>query len=254
MKKKLLMLSVIMGLMVLAACGKDEAVDDGTNAEVLPLNVDLNVTEQAEIGETVKMEALVTFGDDKVEDADKVVYEVWEEGKKDESIMIDSVNEKNGVYSAETTFDHDGLFTIQVHVDAKQLHSMPLKKVTIGHGSEATDEHGEDHSEGHGEHEHGHTDGFALHFMKPENATTSEETELVTHLQIDGQPLENANVRYEISSEVYGDKHEWLDAKESVAGEYMAANTFEKGSYTVKIHVKNDDGLHEHEEYTFEVK
>ena len=254
MKKKLLGISLIAGLMVLSACGKDD-VNDGTDVEVLPLNVELTVTEKAEVGETVKMEALVTYGDEKVADADQVKYEIWEEGKKDESIMIESVNEKNGVYSAETTFEHDGQYTIQVHVDAKQLHSMPLKEVTIGHGSQAHAEHGDDHGDDNAEHEHGHTDGFVLHFMKPENAVTTEPTELVTHLQMDGQPLEHAQVRYEISSEALGDKHEWIDAEESVAGEYTAAGTFDKaGSYTVKVHVEDDHDLHEHEEYTFDVK
>lgn len=248
MKKRLLVFSVIIGMMVLAACGKND-ISDGADVEVLPLVVDLTVTEKAEVGETVKMEAVVTFGDEKVEDADSVMYEVWEEGKKDDSIMLESVNEKNGVYSAETTFEHDGVYTIQVHVDAKQLHSMPLKEVTIGHGSQATEQHGDDHGE------HGQTDGFALHFMKPENAVTTEDTKLVTHLQVDGQPLEHVKVRYEVSSDVLGDKHEWIEAEESVAGEYTASETFDKaGSYIVKVHVENDDGLHEHEEYTFDVK
>lgn len=251
MKKKFGIISLVIGLMILSACGKSDDIDDGSSTEVLPLNVELTITEQAEIGETVKMAALVTYGEDKVEDADKVVFEVWEEGKKDESVMIESVNEKNGLYTAETTFEHDGLYHIQSHVDAKQLHSMPVKEVTIGKGSEATVEH----EEGHGEHEHGHADGFALHFVTPENGTTTEETNLVTHLQIDGQPLEKANVRYEIWSEVLGDKHLWVDAGETKAGEYAASSKFEQaGQYTVKVHVENDEGLHEHEEFTFEVK
>jgi len=241
------MLGMIIGLCMLAACGKE--VDDGSAVEVLPLEVELTVTEQAEIGDTVNMKALVTYGDEKVDDADKVVYEVWEEGKKDDSVMIDSVNEKDGTYTAETTFDHDGLFNIQVHVDAKNLHTMPVKQVTIGAGAKEEDA---DHSQGH---DHGHADGFALHFVKPENAVTGEETELMTHLQIDGEPLEKANVRYEISSEVLGEKSLWIDADETKQGEYIAVYPFEeKGTYKTKIHVKNNEGLHEHEEFTFEVK
>ncbi|MCM3711293.1 FixH family protein [Sporosarcina luteola] len=247
MNKKYKLLGLMIGLVVLSACEKD--VDDGSAVEVLPLEVELTVTEQAEIGDTVKMEALVTYGDEKVSDADKVVYEVWEEGKKDDSVMIDSINEKDGTYTAETSFDQDGLFNIQVHVDAKDLHTMPVKQVTIGQGA-----HAEGEEQGH-EHDHGHTDGFALHFVKPENATAGEETELMTHLEIDGQPLENADVRYEVSSDVLGEKHLWIDAEETAQGEFTAVHPFEQaGVYTVKIHVKNKDGLHEHEEFTFEVK
>ncbi|MDW0117089.1 FixH family protein [Sporosarcina thermotolerans] len=249
MKKKFSALLVIFGLLVLSACGKE--VDDGSSVEVLPLLVDLSVTEHAEVGETVKMEALVTYGDEKVEDADKVVYEVWEDGKKDDSIMIDSVNEKNGLYTAETSFEKDGLYHIQVHVDAKRLHSMPFKEVTIGKGPNV-----ESHDDEHADqgHEHGHTEGFSLHFVKPENAEAGAETELMTHLQIDGQPLEKANVRYQVWGDSLGEKHLWIDTIELKAGEYTAAHSFDKtGTYTVKIHVKDDNGLHEHEEFTFEV-
>ena len=250
MNKSFKMLGVMIGLVLLAACGKE--TDDGSAVEVLPLEVELTVTEKADVGDTVKMEALVTYGDEKVSDADKVVYEVWEEGKKDDSVMIDSVNEKDGTYTAETSFEHDGLFHVQVHVDAKDLHTMPVKQVTIGEGAHAESEHAEGEEHGH---EHGHADGFALHFVKPENAMTGEDTELMTHLQIDGQPLVKGNVRYEVSSDVLGEKHLWIDADETEQGEYTAVYTFEeKGSYTVNIHVKNSEGLHEHEEFTFEVK
>ncbi|WP_432357910.1 FixH family protein [Sporosarcina sp. UB5] len=243
MKKLYIMLSLIIGLGVLAACGKD--VDDGSTVEVLPFEVELTVTEQAEVGDTVKMEALVTYGDEKVVDADKVVYEVWEEGMKGDSIMIDAVNEKDGTYTAETSFDHDGLFHIQVHVDAKGYHSMPVKQVTIGEGAEYND-HDDDH---------GHADGFVAHFVIPENAKTGEEVELITHVQIDEQPLVEADVRYQFLSEVLGNKPLWINAEETNQGEYVSAYSFEKaGTYTVIIHVQNADGLHEHEEYTFEVK
>ncbi|MCG7344538.1 FixH family protein [Sporosarcina sp. ACRSL] len=247
MKKRYRMLGLMIGLLLLAACGKK--VDDGSTVEVLPLEVELTVTEQAEVGETVKMEALVTYGDEKVTDADKVVYEVWEEGKKDDSVMIDSVNEKDGTYTAETTFDHDGIFNIQVHVDAKNLHTMPVKQVTIGEGAQVEEA---EQSNGH---DHGHVDGFALHFVKPENATTGEETEMMTHLEIDGEPLVEAKIRYEVSSEVLGEKHLWIDAEEIEQAEYIAVYPFEKaGTYLVKVHVENADGLHEHEEFTFDVK
>ena len=94
----------------------------------------LTVTEQVEVDGTIKMAAVVTQGDDKVDDADEVEFEVWEEGKKDESVKIESTNDKDGLYTAETSFDHDGLFHVQVHVTARGLHTMPKKEVTVGNG------------------------------------------------------------------------------------------------------------------------
>lgn len=83
MKRIIGWLLIGMTLAVLAACGKNEEPEVSTEPEeILPIAVELTVTEQVETGETVKMEALVTQGEEKVEDADKVVFEVWEEGKR----------------------------------------------------------------------------------------------------------------------------------------------------------------------------
>ena len=67
---------------ILTACNKNEVIED-TGAPV-PIAVDLSVTEEVDVNETVVMETIVTQGDEKVEDAFEVVYEVWEEGKKTE--------------------------------------------------------------------------------------------------------------------------------------------------------------------------
>ena len=50
----------------------------------VPISVELTVTEKVEIDGPVEMAAVVTQGDDKVEDANEVVFEVWEEGQKEE--------------------------------------------------------------------------------------------------------------------------------------------------------------------------
>ena len=81
------------------ACGKeDDVITEVAPAE--PLEVELTVTESVEVNEAVTMEALVTQGEEGVEDADEVVFEIWEEGKQDKGEKIDSVNEKKGIYTA----------------------------------------------------------------------------------------------------------------------------------------------------------
>jgi hypothetical protein len=119
----------------LAACGngKEEEVPTEVKAPEM-LEVELTVSETAAIDETVEMKAFVTQGDEEIDNADEVVFEVWEEGKKSESEMIDSVHEKGGIYTAETSFEHEGLFHVQVHVTANGLHTMPLKEVVVGDG------------------------------------------------------------------------------------------------------------------------
>lgn len=50
------------------------------------------------------------------------------------------------------------------------------------------------------------------------------------------------------------DERKWIDASETKAGEYTGAHTFdEAGAYTINIHVKDDENLHEHQDFTFEV-
>ncbi len=109
MKRKLGLLVGVFMLAMMAACGKEETVKVDDTGVPLPLDVQLTVTEQVDVNGIIKMAAVVTQGDDKVDDADEVEFEVWEEGKKDDSVKIESKNDKDGLYTAETSFDHDGL-------------------------------------------------------------------------------------------------------------------------------------------------
>ena len=241
MKRKIGLLLVIVVLGALAACGKE---DDVPTEVKLPemLEVELTVSETAAVDETIELKATVTQGDEIIEEADEVVFEVWEEGKKSDSEMIDSVNEKGGLYTAEKSFDHDGLFHVQVHVTAKGMHTMPLTKVVVGDGG---------HYDEQAEEDHGHAEGFSMHFTTSDELAAKHEVSLVVHIQMDNEPLENLRVRYEIWSDL-SEKHEWLEAVEINAGEYTADHTFDEAStYHVQIHVQDENELHEHE--TFEL-
>lgn len=253
MKRKLWMLMVGLVLATMAACSNDKPKNVVVDETPQPIIVDLTVTEEVEVNGPVNMAAVVTHGDEKVEDADEVVFEIWEEGKKDNSVKIESVNEKDGLYTAETTFDHDGLFHVQVHVTARGLHTMPMKEVMVGSGAQDVEKH--DSEEHHGDGHTGHAEGFSMHFVEPGNVKSASEIGLVVHLQIDGKPLEKARVRYEIWHEATPDKHDWIEATESEAGEYAYTYTFaQAGTYSVQIHVEDSKDLHEHEVYTIVVE
>lgn len=248
-----------MLVLILAACGKagnEESEDDIPK----PLDVELEVQETADINEAVPFKAIVTQGDEKIKDADEVEFEIWEEGKKDDSEMIEAKNNDDGTYEAEKSFDADGVYTIQVHVTARGLHTMPKKSVTVGEGSAAgTGDHQHAEQEEHEHHDgddhgHHHTEGFSMHFMEPKNVEEGKQTELMVHLELDNQPMEDARVRFEIWNEG-SEKHEFVDAKESKPGEYTGDFSFNKsGEYNIQVHVEDDHGLHEHEEHKIEVK
>lgn len=239
-------IAFLVGMLgLLGACNQEESEPVSEAPEIFQLEADLTATETADVGGTVAMKTIVTQGEEKIDDADEVVYEIWEEGQKADSKMIDAINEGDGVYTAETSFDHDGLFHIQVHVTANAQHTMPLVEVTVGDGGNYDKADVE---------ENDHAEGFSMHFMKPEDVKTGEETDFVVHVQLNEGALEEANVRFEIWDESSEAAHEWIETSETTAGEYVATHTFEEvGTYTVQIHVENDDGLHEHEEYNIEV-
>jgi hypothetical protein len=246
--KKLLALLMLIGLLVLSACGNEEENHDGhgngqmdEGGELTAVNAELSVPEKAEPGETVKFNTHVTQGDENITDATEVKYEVWMDGKKEESEMIEAEHREEGNYSAEKTFAEDGVYHVQVHVTANDMHTMPKAQIAVG---EAEVSHESD-SEEEEEHHHGHAE-VSIHLMKPENVGAGEQTELTASIEKSESPLSEAQVRYEIWLDGQ-EKHEWVNTEESEEGTYKGTYEFaDKGMYYITVHVENDEGVHEH--------
>jgi plastocyanin len=248
MRKKLWLMMLALVLVVLAGCGNKADSNDELDG-LTALEVEFEVPETLDVGETLVLEAIVTYGGESVEDADEVVFEVWERGKQDESEKIDSKNNRDGTYTAEVTFEEDGIYEMYAHTTAREMHTMPKREVTVGEGGHYEDEH-DDHHDHHGF----HTEGFDLHFMEPEDVIVTEETELMTHIMLNEKAFEDLNVRYEIWNDDISENHDWIDVDEKVSGEYTATHTFsEPGTYNIQIHVEDDKELHEHATYEIEV-
>lgn len=244
------MVLLALVLAMLVACNNDEPTNDEATTdeedELVALEVEFNVPETADADETVELEAIVTFGDEMVDDADEVDFEYWEGEDKDNSTTIDSVNEGEGRYTAEVEFETDGVYSIYAHTTARDMHTMPKKEVIVGEGDQGeSDSESDDHA----------GNGFNIHFMEPEDVDSETDTELMVHLQMDEETFEDAEVRYEIIDDNNSGQVNWVDASETDAGEYVATHSFsDAGTYTIQVHVEDDEGLHEHEEFTVEVK
>ncbi len=129
MKKWLLALIAVPVLLV--GCGeKKEQALKGPEVPQIPEVEILTPTEVA-IHETIDLAAQVEQGGKKVDDA-VVQFEVWESGKRDQGQMIDGKLEKDGVYKATTTFEHDGVFYMYAHTTANGVHNMPKQQITAG--------------------------------------------------------------------------------------------------------------------------
>lgn len=128
------MLAVLgMSVALLAACGDDEQtpVDANVN-DLIEVTVDILTPETVTANEVVKLEVKLTQGDEIVNDADDVKFEVWESGMRDSSQMIEGEFVGDGVFSAETTFDHDGVYYLYAHTNARGMHIMPKQQITVG--------------------------------------------------------------------------------------------------------------------------
>ncbi|REB06473.1 hypothetical protein DVB69_12260 [Sporosarcina sp. BI001-red] len=264
MKRRHLAISTALVALLATGCGQnDEDTNASTDEEVslVPISVDLTVPETGEANAAVQLSAAVTQGDEKVTDANDVEYEIWEDGKKEDSWIVKSDQKTDGVYEAEAKFEHDGLYHVQVHVTARDMHTMPMKEITIGAGTTegeaaaVTEGHHEgshesQHQGSHEGHHDGHhaTEGFSMHFMEPENVKVNEPAMMMVHLQQDENPLEKARVRLEVVVNDKSDEAQWVKLTEEKPGEYTGEVTFKPaGTASVTVHVENDEGLHEHE-------
>jgi uncharacterized lipoprotein NlpE involved in copper resistance len=143
MKKGIVMKKLVVGMLIilslLAGCGSKQ---DTTNDEIDFLEVDLTINpEKAKLGEEVTFSAKVTYGDEAVEDADEVKFEVWRsQSENHEEIVVK--HKENGVYELKKSFSEEGTYYVYAHVTARGMHNMPKKEFVIGQPSEPETEDG----------------------------------------------------------------------------------------------------------------
>ncbi|WP_342431951.1 FixH family protein [Neobacillus sp. FSL H8-0543] len=131
--KKLLFFSLVLLLLVsLSGCSEEKLEHE------LPemIEVVLTVTpESGQVNEPVTLEAKVTQGEENVEDAKEVKFEIWRANdEKHEEIEIEHA--EDGVYRLEKTFQQEGTYYIISHVTARDMHNMPKEEFIIGTPSE----------------------------------------------------------------------------------------------------------------------
>ncbi|WP_033541416.1 FixH family protein [Planococcus sp. CAU13] len=129
--KKIILMTLFSGLLLLAACGEENSdADAGRSAEII--ETEFNSPETAEPGEAMIISVTVTQGNELVEDADEVVYEVWQSGHRVEAEMLTAEHIGDGVYESEVEFDEEGLYFVQAHTTARSLHVMPKQEIIVG--------------------------------------------------------------------------------------------------------------------------
>ena len=131
---KKLFLTLAMAAVLIVGCGaEDDAVDTLDSGEVpVEVIVEVLTPEKLNAGEATTLEVKVTQGGEVVNEADSLDFEVWESGLRDEGTMLDGELTEDGVYAAEYTFDHDGVYYMYAHTTARGMHVMPKQQFIVG--------------------------------------------------------------------------------------------------------------------------
>ena len=131
--KKLLLTLVVTAILAVGCGAEDDSVDTLSSGEVpVEVIVELLTPEKLNAGEATTLEVKLTQGGEVVNDADSVEFEVWESGLRDEGKMIEGESKGDGVYTAEYTFDHDGVYYMYAHTTARGMHVMPKQQFIVG--------------------------------------------------------------------------------------------------------------------------
>ncbi|MBP2240401.1 hypothetical protein J2Z40_000956 [Cytobacillus eiseniae] len=243
------MVSIFAVLLMLAGCS-DKEIEKDTSKEEVPqiLEAAIEIPETGELDEEIMLSVHVTQGEEPVEDASEVKFEIWKDGLKDQSEMVEASHTENGQYSVGHSFKENGKYHVQSHVTARNMHTMPTESIQIGEVEE--DAHHSDNQTNEESHHHG---DVTIHLEKPDAIQSNEQIPLSVHLQKGEEPLNKARVRLEISQN--GSTPVWVELEEKNEGEYLGDYSFpSSGTFLVKIHVNNDEGLHEHSEVELDIQ
>lgn len=239
-------------MLVISGCGTTEEKQESNtgSGEIALVGVDIAIhPSPIEVNHEVTFEATVTQGDEKVDDASDVEFEIWKDDEENHEKMK-AKHQGEGIYSIKKSFANVGTYHVVAHVEARDFHTMPQRDfdvVDLTAMQTEADKETEPQPAAEGDHHHG-TD-LLIHFMSEEEMKVNEESKLQAHITYKNAPLQGARVRFEIWSEGQ-EKHEFVDAVENENGGYSALKTFnEQGQYNVKVHVeKKEIDLHDHKE------
>ena len=120
-------------LLTLLLVGCKEEVDTLASGEMPAIvEVDIQSPTRFNVGETVQLSAYVSQGGKAVNDADEVLFEVWESGFRDDGVKLTGKLDGKGLYIVEHEFEHDGVYYMFAHTTARGMHVMPKIQLIVG--------------------------------------------------------------------------------------------------------------------------
>ncbi|GLB61019.1 FixH family protein [Cytobacillus sp. NCCP-133] len=222
---------ILLSVILLAGCSM---VKDSGKSEN-KLEVSIQTPQSITPHEEVTLKAIVTHGDEKVMDANDVVFEIWQSGRNDRE-MLKAEHQGDGIYSVKKSFPENGQYYVVAHVTARNMHRMPTKQVIAGTPENTVVFQEEEHPHSH----------VSIN-LKTDGALKQDgKARITAEILKEGKPLTNANVSFEVWQDEQ-QQSEYIEASESIPGEYLASKFFSKsGSYNIKVHVTKEE-IHEHQ-------
>ncbi|MCM2677328.1 FixH family protein [Alkalicoccobacillus plakortidis] len=149
---------ILASAFFLSACNNNEEGADTSIPSIIEVSIDL--PESSPANEQLDIPVQVTQGGEPVDDARDVVIEIWEDQDRENGFLEEAKLQSDGLYQIKYEFESDGIYLVQAHVTARDMHSMPTKPIIIGDVSEedinAFNEAGGASSEEQGESNHHH--------------------------------------------------------------------------------------------------
>ncbi|WP_164985157.1 FixH family protein [Ammoniphilus sp. CFH 90114] len=206
-----------------------------------PITVEFQVQpEPVKAGEITTIQVFVKQGEEWVDDAQEVEFEIWKDGQEKHD-MVQAQYQGDGLYSFQERFHEPGTYYVMYHVTARDMHEMKAMEVVVT-GEEKPEQQAQQQAE-----DHHHDHGVNIHFIGDKEAKANQPQTFLAHIQKDGTPLDGAVVRFEYW-QVNDSKHIYADAMEQKPGEYAAEVILPiSGEYRVVTHVEKEE-LHEHKE------
>lgn len=105
--------------------------DHGHGFDTEGFDIHFTEPEDVTVDEEMELEVSLTIDEEALEDA-KVRYEIWIEDHEDNTDWVDADEDDTGIYVADYTFEENGTYHIQIHVeDDEDLHEHMEYEVNV---------------------------------------------------------------------------------------------------------------------------
>jgi hypothetical protein len=100
-------------------------------APMSPLELTLGWSpDPGKAGEAVMLQVTIRQGEELVDDAGEVLFEIWRDGQ-DKHEMIQANPQGEGRYSTQIVFPNAGRYHVMYHVTARDMHSMDKAELIV---------------------------------------------------------------------------------------------------------------------------